>query len=1366
MAIIGEDLKDYVWEQIITRQDYLGAKKKNDDNLIFFNAKTSWVKFASGVSVTEEKLKDMGYDATAVSQLKGMNLAKNHILFNGISSLEGDTLQQKEGFNDNFQFESSYDISKNFGIVPMPGLKDISIKCLNRGSLKKARIKLRAENYTQLQILDVLYLRLGYTVLLEWGNSIYLKSNSSIGSDPSIQRATTTFLENNFFDSSLDINSSYLDLLPQIEEERKKSEGNYDGFIGKVSNFDWSFNEDGSYDINLELISLGDIIESLKSNITLNRATNLYLTELTNATSNVAISNPDNVVNAYRNSNSIFSLLYLYKYLNSEPRKSAVNYITSEGLCIFAKNGIEDNNMFYQAAEDRFKGQSHYFVGDVCGSGDGTLDSSLFTLTLTFKLGFNKPKSLEPTSDAYNYLWKTGNNREMGYINFPEPITIPITRPNSGSSLRNLNNFARSLQAITKDVFESPDSPITLTITGDRNGSQVNKLKENWEEFKNKIVPIFIEDFASTGESNRNEFFQESPTTDSLRKMGITGEITELLASEDKYKFAPRVLVRGDGYVALGDDYKKYKFYGTPAEKKVYRGIRFSSYYKNSGGVTKKKDSPPRNYALGTANLFNSSPWKDFQNANKNNDPTLIRGKYTFTYNTEFAGSKLPNPIVELKKTIYGASANLNAKVDVVRLYTKNPSASFNFYIRFKHLLDMIKSNVLSRIDTENPVYELNPNIIDINTQDNPAYYKGTPPKGQKKFVSIMQYKPNLGSYDPNVCITMDTKFPDPSAPDTGFSHFVPNMGHKKNSKGLEYWRIDDTISKNAANSMNVYLNFDFVGDTLQSNLDKKGNLSIFSFIDQICEGINRALGGVNNLEPVIDETTNILSIVDSSKNNSENFDKYQINPFGFVNGNKIGSFVRKIDLKTAITPAYATMVTVGATAGGYVKGTEATAFARWNKGIKDRFKTELLPANQLSIAGKDHVKDAIDMYQDSIISTTNLSHFGMLGDSVVTQGGDENGFPSIGESPDGVGDMNLSDNLISQNLETATEYFKAFPSYNLSQGKNDGGNIGFIPFNITLKVDGISGIKIYNKIQINTRFLPPNYSDSLDFIVTAVNHSLSNNDWETELKLTIIPKPVPNLTIPPTTKIVFDRNSFPPTVTPSSPGNYWLVTEPQFKIREIKSITIHITAGGGTAQSTVEYVGRKNHPNKDDWGGTNGIHYAVDQSGTAASGIPEDKYCVHGDNWNTNGVGIEIASYGALKKKGGKFVTKPAYLRDTVIPDDQVVDLGFKWEGSQYYQDYSDVQISKLKTLIEGIISRTPLIQSGITGKSVWKYVFGLPGGKPKPSEDLAAENASQYGGYGQFGIFSHTTGGGDHTDPFPSPKLIKMLKELGYTD
>jgi hypothetical protein len=42
-------------------------------------------------------------------------------------------------------------------------------------------------------------------------------------------------------------------------------------------------------------------------------------------------------------------------------------------------------------------------------------------------------------------------------------------------------------------------------------------------------------------------------------------------------------------------------------------------------------------------------------------------------------------------------------------------------------------------------------------------------------------------------------------------------------------------------------------------------------------------------------------------------------------------------------------MITVGATAGGYVKGTEATAFSKWNTGLTDRFKEELLPPDGIN---------------------------------------------------------------------------------------------------------------------------------------------------------------------------------------------------------------------------------------------------------------------------------------------------------------------------------------------------------------------------------------------------------------------------------
>ena len=38
-------------------------------------------------------------------------------------------------------------------------------------------INIKAYNTTQFNIIDLLYLRLGYTVLLEWGHSIYINNS-------------------------------------------------------------------------------------------------------------------------------------------------------------------------------------------------------------------------------------------------------------------------------------------------------------------------------------------------------------------------------------------------------------------------------------------------------------------------------------------------------------------------------------------------------------------------------------------------------------------------------------------------------------------------------------------------------------------------------------------------------------------------------------------------------------------------------------------------------------------------------------------------------------------------------------------------------------------------------------------------------------------------------------------------------------------------------------------------------------------------------------------------------------------------------------------------------------------------------------
>jgi hypothetical protein len=100
-----------------------------------------------------------------------------------------------------------------------------------------------------------------------------------------------------------------------------------------------------------------------------------------------------------------------------------------------------------------------------------------------------------------------------------------------------------------------------------------------------------------------------------------------------------------------------------------------------------------------------------------------------------------------------------------------------------------------------------------------------------------------------------------------------------------------------------------------------------------------------------------------------------------------------------------------------------------------------------------------------------------------------------------------LSDNLIEKNISIVTEYYKWLIAKN-SEGKDvSGGTVGFIPFKLGLTLDGISGIKIYNVLRVNTEFLPKAYGKTVDLIVTGVSHRLNNNDWETSVEATVMPK-------------------------------------------------------------------------------------------------------------------------------------------------------------------------------------------------------------------------------------------------------------------
>jgi hypothetical protein len=334
MAIIGEELEGYVIDQILLRQSLHGSGVNNsfrsDNQLNVLNSNTSWIKLASGVSITDGKrLKEIGFTQTQVEDNIKLGLAKNNILFGGTAKLvdvEGrdfDKLQQQSGFLPR-NAQSSYTYG-SYGFSPMPGIENADIKTLNRGSIKKATVKLKANNREQFDILDLLYMRLGYTVLLEWGNSLFI--DNEYGQKTVLRN---TFIDDTFF-TIKENNGSYLDILPELESRRATYSGNYDGLLGKVSNFNWTFNVDGSYDIELTIISLGDVVESLKTNLSVDKGTLKFLDKTNTTTTPNPDENPStpDVLEENKSSNIIASMLYVWKYLNNEGYKGQLININS-----------------------------------------------------------------------------------------------------------------------------------------------------------------------------------------------------------------------------------------------------------------------------------------------------------------------------------------------------------------------------------------------------------------------------------------------------------------------------------------------------------------------------------------------------------------------------------------------------------------------------------------------------------------------------------------------------------------------------------------------------------------------------------------------------------------------------------------------------------------------------------------------------------------------------------------------------------------------------------------------------------------------------------------------------------------------------
>jgi hypothetical protein len=277
MAIIGDGFVDYVKKQIDTRQKALGEYDNRQlKNTKAFMTRTPWVRMVSSVNMTEGDLAlpgDTVLDTLLKSgnytgiDLSGDNLAKNFILFNGISNEKGGITNLYSGitggqsskiFGGAYGFGSRNDIQNERGFVPMPGITNVNFQYKNDGALATAQVQIKAFNRSQFQLIDILFQRPGYTVLLEFGSTVYLNNSGNL-----VEASYDTGPFNAMFKENQDM----FKLHEVIAKEKQKWDGNYEGFFAKIAKWNWTFNTDGSYDITVNLVGMGDIIDSLKINV-------------------------------------------------------------------------------------------------------------------------------------------------------------------------------------------------------------------------------------------------------------------------------------------------------------------------------------------------------------------------------------------------------------------------------------------------------------------------------------------------------------------------------------------------------------------------------------------------------------------------------------------------------------------------------------------------------------------------------------------------------------------------------------------------------------------------------------------------------------------------------------------------------------------------------------------------------------------------------------------------------------------------------------------------------------------------------------------------------------------------------------------
>jgi hypothetical protein len=1066
-STIGKGFEPYVQSQVTTRQQIAGSgitSEYSDSVIKYNNSKTSWLRLTSGVNVgSSEAL------ATQYVLGGGTNFADTYagVGYNSTSAY---------GFRSN----------KNYGYVPIPGITSAQVKSLNRGSLREAKIEIKCHNLEQFKDIEKVFLKLQYSMLLEWGHSCYFNNKNEFIENPN-HNLSTYFLTSH----------TQREILTKIEDERIKSCGNYDAFFGFVKNFSWSLRADGGYDITLDLVSAGSIVESLKINVNLPKnstpdfSTDVNLQDFPPYYNSRFSSTLNQILD------DISKKLYIpdpNTFFNAKNGFAELSPSSIESTSGFKVNYIDPNvaetsgpNAIY--AEQEGVGIRDYFLSEKWR------DNSSFNGTPGGQHFYIKLGELLKIMESFLLLYNTSKGGSKShppqfFIDHNYDDNYCLTIPRQSSSNPKVCIIDPADDPGGASISETVAAPAAL---GWKEETQYYSFL--WAEFydsgntgiqrkpyavRNVITDQLEEDLGGVNNvinwqggiigsrgSVNYQFFQ----TESIVSTAPVGNVTVDSSFVGLWgtsaglhdNIFDEILAGGNSLAANQNNVLP------PDGQTPYGGIRYQQLidrYISNGYGTNSTLEPFVTQSWYLTEVFSEPAPIQIPSPFDKTKPvtwlklttTFIQEKFYFESDpTTFLTIELPPAGRDIAFTWFGPLAVEENSGEAASQGVDRNTVVFDKN-KAKAIFDTGGYNYNTGWDAYDgqqiAIWGINkgPGKTIIN---NISTNTSTPYQFPKVYKIIYKFqKWTNASFNASTVYTT-----------TGARIF-------QDIKDL--YRVSSTPW--AGRFMHVLVNFNHISETLKRNLDEEGNISVYQFLTQLMRGIQKSLGNINNFEIIFNEPTNTLRIIDNTmipgllKNPT--ISSFNV---GTLFGN-YGSFVNNVSIKSELSGKFASIATVGAQANGNTVGIDATFLSKWNT-------------------------------------------FDKITDRHVTRKTNEN-TPSPGQTPEELYKLNLFafnqylakvNSCVVSDVDVAsvTDIMTDILRYEIALATNndDIPGIGFIPINLQLDVEGLSGMKIYDTYTIDTSILPKSYQNKIQFVTKGVSHKIDSNGWTTSLESIVGPK-------------------------------------------------------------------------------------------------------------------------------------------------------------------------------------------------------------------------------------------------------------------